>query len=107
MRIVKPAGKPILLDELAEITPDKSPGEEIEPNGLSAIMQAREWTHRRLGRTLHLHHGLTLDFGICYLASASAFAGVKQNFVSRSLSGAEEPKVCIPIPAPVAPTGIA
>ena len=45
-----------------------------------------------------------LDFAICSFAAASTLAGVKPNFVSRSLSGAEEPNVVMPILAPVVPT---
>ena len=37
-------------------------------------------------------------------AVSTTFSGVKPNLVSTSLSGAEEPKVCIPIVAPRGPT---
>ena len=41
---------------------------------------------------------------ICALAASTTFSGVKSNFIRRSLSGAEEPKVFMPTLAPVAPT---
>ena len=99
------AGEPVLFDELLETAlGDKSPGEKIEPYGLSAIMQAPQGARGRLQFELHVHDFVPLDFAICSFAAASTFPGVKPNFVSRSLSGAEEPNVFMPTLAPVIPT---
>src|SRR5262245_60709850 len=41
---------------------------------------------------------------ICSLAAATTLSGVKPNFFCSSFSGAEAPKVCMPIVVPVGPT---
>ena len=84
---------------------DETPGKEVEPHGLAKIMQAQERIDRFFCPVVNVHHlDSPLDLSICCFAAASTLAGVKPNFVSRSLSGAEEPNVFMPTVTPVGPT---
>src|SRR5882724_6398764 len=98
------AGETIPLDKLFETAlRDKLAREIIEPYRLSVFVQELEWIRRRLRFDLYVHRVL-LDIAICSLAAAKTLAGVKPNFVSRSLSGADDPNVFMPTLAPVVPT---
>src|SRR5262249_26691172 len=68
--------------------------EIVEPRRLTARCELVE----------RVHDFCLLDFAICSLAAAATWSGVKPNFFKRSLIGADEPKVCMPILAPFAPT---
>ncbi len=103
-RVGRDACQPILLDKRFETAfGDEASREEVEPDCLSAIMQVLEPALGRFRLKLNVHD-LPLDLAICSFAAASTLAGVNPNFVSRSLSGADEPNVFMPTLVPVAPT---
>jgi hypothetical protein len=64
---------------------------------LSAVT-GRKLSKRRRG----IHLGLLRE--ICAVAASATFSGVNPYFVSRSLSGADEPNECMPMVAPLLPT---
>jgi hypothetical protein len=84
----------VALNHVTQFTlGDQAPLEIVQPGGLSAGFELFEWVH-----------GSSFASASCCFAASNTFSGVKPNFFSRSLSGAEEPNVCMPILAPVIPT---
>jgi len=85
----------VALDERAQFTfLDQAALQIVQPKRLTAHLELLQ----------RIHAVCILHFAICSLAAACTFSGVKPNFVSRSLIGADEPKVCMPILAPAPPT---
>jgi len=81
---------PVGVDQLLQIAlGDEAAGEKVQPYGLAVRFEGFDRIHG--------------FFSICCMAASSTFSGVKPNFVNRSLSGADEPKVCMPMIAPVGP----
>src|SRR5262249_50187312 len=93
-RVGGDALEPVTIDQgLQFAARDEAVAQIVEPRRLPATFEL-----------LQVVHAVFLASAIWCSAASSTRSGVKPNFRSRSLSGAEEPKVCMPILAPVLPT---
>ena len=109
----KPPPVPVqsLLDDQAVqgAVRDEAAADEIEPRRLPVAFELLEWVGRAgFGRALHhVHHRSPLRRArlrrACARACSSTFSGVKPNLVASDPAGAEAPKVCMPMIAPLDP----
>src|SRR3974390_479059 len=82
----------VLFDQLLQFSlRDEAAREKIEPRRLAVFLQFLNWIHRVLPRA------------ICSLAASMILSVVNPNFFKRSVSGADEPNVCIPTIVPLLP----
>ena len=87
--------KPVALDERAQFALfDQAALQIVQPKRLAERFE--------LFQRIHVAFSLTRPS--CCFAAASTFSRVKPNFFIRSLIGADAPKVCMPILAPLGPT---
>ena len=78
---------------------DEAAFEIVDPHRLAGSAQSLERV-----RLHSVHAFASIVAASCCRAAASTASGVKPNFAIRSLIGADEPRVCMPMIAPVEPT---